>query len=169
MQMNKDKNFTIREANANDVDTILALIRGLAEYENLAHELKTTPELLFKYGFGDSPYFHTILCEKNINSKTIAVGFALYFFTFSTFLSRPTLYLEDLFVLPEHRGNGYGLALFKSLAQIAEQKECGRIEWAVLNWNEPALNFYKSLGAYPQSEWTTYRLDSAAIKNLLVP
>ena len=102
----------------------------------------------------------------NVTAEKKAIGFALYFFTFSTFLSRPTLYLEDLFVLPEYRGQGIGKALLKELANIAIQKECGRMEWSVLDWNEPAIEFYRSLDAVPMSEWTTFRLIGNAIKKL---
>ena len=118
---------------------ILRLIRGLAEYERLSHQVEATAGRLRRHGFGRRRYFETLLCYRGRK----LVGFALYVFTYSTFLARPTLYLEDLFVLPDERGNGAGRALLSALAAIAVRKQCGRMEWAVLDWNTPAIKFYE--------------------------
>lgn len=155
--------FSIRSAGVEDVPAILDLIKELAVYEKLSHEVTAAEEMLAKFGFDEKKYFEVLLAE---TEEKNAVGFALYFFTFSTFLARPTLYLEDLFVMPEYRGHGIGKALLKELAAIALQKECGRMEWSVLDWNEPAIEFYRSLDAVPMSEWTTFRLTRNAIEKL---
>lgn len=157
------KNFTIRSADAEDIPVILNLIKELSVYEKLSHEVTATEEMLAKFGFGDKKYFEVILAE---TGERRAVGFAFYFFTFSTFIARPVLYLEDLYVLPEFRGQGIGKALLIELAKIALEKECGRMEWWVLDWNEPAIEFYRSLDAVPMSEWTTFRLNRDAIEKL---
>jgi GNAT superfamily N-acetyltransferase len=154
--------LTIRPGTARDVPTILALIRGLAEYERLLAECQATPAQLRRHGFGRRPYFHTLICRRDGRP----VGFALYFFTYSTFLSRPTLYLEDLFVVPEERGRGAGRALLGALGRIAVQKGCGRLEWAVLDWNTPAIRFYKKLGAGFRKEWILTRLTGAPLHRL---
>src|SRR5262249_38723552 len=125
--------FAIRRGTRRDVPIILAMIRGLAEYERLAHEVEMTTERGRRHGLGRRPYFETLICRRGRR----AVGFALYFFTYSTFLARPTLYLEDLFVLPDERGKGAGRALLRHLARIAVRRGCGRMEWTVLDWNEP--------------------------------
>ena len=135
--------FRIRPGKVRDIRTILSMIRALAEYEGLASHLKATPVRIRRDGFGRQPYFKTLICHQGKN----AVGFALYFFTYSTFLARPTLYVEDLFVLPELRGKGAGKALLGALARIAVRRGCGRMEWAVLDWNVQAIKFYKRLGA----------------------
>jgi len=153
-------NFSIRNVSENDVDTILFFINQLAEYEKLSDQVYATKELILKYGFGDRPYFEALLAE---DDQKKPLGLALYFFTFSTFLSQPTLYLEDLFVLPEYRGNGVGKQFFRELMSIAKQHNCGRVEWSVLDWNEPSIQFYASLGATPVNGWTVYRLDQKAI------
>jgi len=155
--------FTIRSAGVEDVPAILRLIKELSVYEKLSHEVTATEEKLTKFGFGKKKYFEALLAE---TEEKNAVGFALYFFTFSTFLSRPTLYLEDLFVIPKYRGIGIGKALLKELAKISLEKECGRMEWSVLDWNEPAIEFYRSLDAVPMSGWTTFRLNRDAIEKL---
>ncbi|NOX37656.1 MAG: GNAT family N-acetyltransferase [Calditrichaeota bacterium] len=159
-------NFRIREGNPSDFPEIFRLVQELAEYERLRHEVVATLDDYQKFGTGAAPYFHTLLAEVPDKDGFRAVGFALYFFTFSTFLGKPTLYLEDLFVEPPHRGQGIGKALLTELARIALQKDCGRMEWAVLNWNAPAIAFYQSLGAVPQSEWTVYRLTRENIQRL---
>lgn len=155
--------FTIREAIRDDVPAVLKLIKDLAVYERLLDQVVATEDLLARAGFGEERYFRALLAE---DAEKQAIGFALYFFTFSTFLSRPTLFLEDLFVLPELRGRGVGKALLRELAKIALEKGCGRMEWAVLNWNQPAIDFYRSLGALPQEEWTTFRLTGEALERL---
>jgi GNAT superfamily N-acetyltransferase len=138
------------------------LIRGLAEYERLAHEVEATIGRLRRHGFGRRPYFETLICRKNGEP----VGFALYFFTYSTFLARPSLYLEDLFVLPEERGAGAGQAILAALARIAVRRGCGRMEWAVLDWNRPAIGFYERLGAKLRRDWILTRLTGAPLRRL---
>ncbi len=156
--------FTIRKAVVKDIPTILFLVEELAKYEKLHHEVKATESLYQRYGFEGRPYFETLLAETNDQR---AVGFALYFFTFSTFEGRPTLYLEDIFVLPEFRQRGIGKALFLELINTAVKEDCGRMEWAVLNWNTPAIEFYESLGAAVMSEWSTFRLTRDKMEDLL--
>ena len=152
----------IRAGTRRDVPTILALIRGLADYEKLSHEVEATAARLRQHGFGRRRYFETLLC---FDGKT-PVGFALYFFTYSTFLARPTLYLEDLFVTPDLRGRGAGTTLLSSLARIARQKGCGRMEWAVLDWNTPAIGFYERLGARLRKDWILTRLTGEPLRRL---
>ena len=135
--------LALRPATAADVPTILALIRGIAEYERLSHEVEATEALLQEHGFGRRPVYEAILAERDGR----AVGFALYFFSFSTFKARPTLYLEDLFVVPEERRAGIGSRLLTRLAQVAVERDCGRMEWSVLDWNTPARDLYFKLGA----------------------
>jgi GNAT superfamily N-acetyltransferase len=154
--------ITLRRATRRDVPTILALIRGIAEYERLAHEVKTTAVLLGEHGFGRRPIFEVILAERGGR----ALGFALYFFTFSTFTGRPTLYLEDLFVVPEERRGGIGSRLLTRLAQIAVERRCGRMEWSVLDWNTPARDLYFKLGAKAMEEWTVFRMTPDAFGRL---
>jgi GNAT superfamily N-acetyltransferase len=156
------KALVIRRGTERDVPTILRLIRGLAEYERLAHEMEATPARVRAHGFGRRRYFETIICRRGGKP----VGFALYFFTYSTFLARPTLYLEDLFVLPEDRGTGAGKALLRALARIAVRRGCGRLEWAVLDWNRPAIGFYKRLGAKLRRQWILTRLTGAPLRRL---
>ena len=152
----------IRRGTERDVPTILRLIRGLAEYERLAHEMEATTARVRAHGFGRRRYFETIICRRGGKP----VGFALYFFTYSTFLARPTLYLEDLFVLPEERGTGAGKALLRALARIAVRRGCGRLEWTVLDWNRPAIGFYKRLGAKLRRQWILTRLTGAPLRRL---
>jgi GNAT superfamily N-acetyltransferase len=154
--------LVIRAGTARDVPTILALIRGLAEYERLAHEVEATTARVRAHGFGSRRYFETIICRRGGKP----VGFALYFFTYSTFLARPTLYLEDLFVLPGERGTGAGKALLRALARIAVRRGCGRLEWAVLDWNRPAIGFYKRLGAKLRRQWILTRLTGTPLRRL---
>lgn len=151
----------IRKALPEDTATIFNLIKKLAVYEKLEHEVVTNEEEL-RHQIFENEYSKVLIAEEN----EIPVGFALYFFNFSTFLGKPGLYLEDLFVEPEHRGKGYGKALLSELAKIAREKNCGRMEWSVLNWNTPSIEFYKSLGAKPQDEWTVYRLTQNEINDL---
>lgn len=153
---------TIRIGRAEDVPTIFSLIQGLAEYERLSHEVVGTEDLLRDHLFGERPYCEVLLAE--VGEK--AVGFALFFHNYSTFLTRPGIYLEDLFVLPDERGRGYGKSLLTALGRLAVERECGRLEWSVLNWNEPSIEFYKSLGAVPKDEWTINRVTGDALVRL---
>lgn len=146
--------FRIEPARERDVPLILRLIKGLAEYEKLAHEVVATEERLRQSLFGPHPSAEVVIAYVDDE----AVGFALFFHTYSTFLGQRGLYLEDLFVLPEWRGRGAGRALLTHLARIAAERGCGRFEWSVLDWNEPAINFYKNLGAKPMHEWTIFRV-----------
>lgn len=152
----------IRAATAADVPLILQFIRGLAEYEKLAHEVVATEALLHEQLFGARPNAEVVIAYLNAEP----VGFALFFHNFSTFLGRRGLYLEDLFVKPTVRGKGVGRALLVYLARLAVARGCGRFEWAVLNWNEPAIKFYERLGAKPMHEWSVYRLTGAALEQL---
>ena len=152
----------IRFASRSDVATIAELIRALSRYEKLEHEVTMTEERLAGALFGKRPYAETLMAEEDDR----AVGFALFFHTFSTFLAQPGLYLEDLFVVPEGRGRGVGRALLERLARIAVDRECGRLEWAVLNWNRDAIRFYERLGAKPNDEWTVYRLSGEPLRAL---
>jgi GNAT superfamily N-acetyltransferase len=152
----------IRPAEAADVPAIAALIRGLARYEKLEHEVTMTEELLATNLFGRHRYAETLIAEDG----GAPIGFALFFHNFSTFLAKPGIYLEDLFVVPEHRGRGIGRALLQRLAKIAVERDCGRLEWSVLDWNRDAIGFYERLGARPNSEWTVYRLAGEALTSL---
>lgn len=145
---------SIRSATAADVPLILELIRGLADYEKLSHEVVATEEALHRQLFGSVPAAHVVIAE--VEGR--AAGFALYFFNFSTFLAKPGLYLEDLFVKPEYRGQGTGKALLLHLAKLANARGCGRMEWTVLDWNESAIKFYESLGAERKLAWQICRL-----------
>jgi GNAT superfamily N-acetyltransferase len=152
----------IRPATPDDCEAIAALVRELATYEKLADHAKASGDDLRRHLFGPRPYAEALIAE--IDSRPI--GFALYFHTFSTFRGQPGIYLEDLFVQPEHRGKGMGKALLAHLAAVAVERGCGRVEWAVLNWNEPAIGFYRSLGARPMDEWTVYRVDEDSLAEL---
>lgn len=154
--------FNLRFAGVSDVPAIAELIRGLARFEKLESEVVMTEDLLAKNLFGPRPYAETLLAEEG----GAVVGFALFFHNFSTFLAQPGIYLEDLFVIPERRGDGIGRALLERLAQVAVERGCGRLEWAVLDWNRAAIGFYERLGAQPNSEWTVYRLTGEALLGL---
>jgi GNAT superfamily N-acetyltransferase len=156
------ENFNIRAATRADVPLILRLIRDLATYERAPNDVVATEDGLVEVLFGQKPAAEVRL----IFEGKIAVGFAVFFLNFSTWLGRPGLYLEDLFVKPEHRGKGYGRALLVDLAKIARDRGCGRMEWAVLDWNEPAIQFYRKLGANPMDEWTVFRLTRDGIARL---
>lgn len=145
-----------------DTAVILEMIRGLAEYEKLAHLLTATEEQLLQTLFGEHPAAEVLLAYCGPE----CAGFALFFPNYSTFLARPGLYLEDLFVKPHLRGKGIGLALLARLAAIATERRCGRLEWQVLDWNEPSIRFYKKLGAVAMDEWTQYRLTGPALETL---
>lgn len=154
--------IVFRPGTVEDLSLILQFIRDLAEYERLSHEVEATEDLLRETLFGDRKVAEVIFAE--VDGK--AAGFALFFHNYSTFLARPGLYLEDLFVLPEARGLGIGKALLKELARIAVERGCGRFEWSVLNWNEPSINFYKSQGAVAKDEWTVYQVTGEALTKL---
>jgi len=152
----------INPATEADVPVIFQLICKLAEYEHLSHEVMATEDLLRLHLFGPHPAAEAIVAK--VEGKT--VGFALFFTTFSTFVGRPGIWLEDVFVLPEFRRGGIGEALLRHVAGIACERNCGRLEWSVLDWNEPALRFYKKIGAQPMSEWTIQRVTGEALEKL---
>ena len=154
--------LVLRAASAADVPVVLELIRGLAEYERLAHEVVATEALVHEALFGARPAAEVLIAELDGG----AAGFALFFHSFSTFLARRGLYLEDLFVRPERRGRGVGRALLARLAAIARERGCGRFEWSVLDWNRDAIAVYERLGAVPMSDWTVYRLTGDALDRL---
>lgn len=154
--------FSIRPAKKGDAPTILRLIRELAKYEKLLHEVVAKEARLEEHLFGQAPAAEVLLAE----SEGRPVGFALFFPTFSTFLGQPGVWLEDLFVLPEARGLGIGRALLTRVARIAKERGAGRLEWTVLDWNEPAIGFYRKLGAVPMDAWTTFRLTGEALEKL---
>jgi GNAT superfamily N-acetyltransferase len=153
----------LRPAEERDLDTIIELIHGLAEYEREPDAVRLDRETLRRHLFGPRPYAEVILAETESGQST---GFALFFHNFSTWEGRPGIYLEDLFVRPEHRGRGYGKALLVELARLAVERECGRLEWSVLDWNEPSIAFYKALGAVPMDEWTIFRVAGPALAAL---
>lgn len=157
-----DKNVRIRVAVRDDVGTILRFIRELAVYERLSDQCIAEEDQLAESLFGERKSAEVLLAD--IDDKPVA--FALFFHNYSTFLAKPGLYLEDLFVEPEFRGFGVGKALLRELAKIAVDRGCGRMEWWVLDWNEPAIEFYKSLGADPMSDWTVFRLSGESLKSL---
>lgn len=154
--------FEIRPARIADIPLILELIRDLAIYERAPNDVTATEEQLRQVLFGDKPSAEVLLGFEGESP----VGFAVFFHNFSTWLGRPGLYLEDLFVKPEMRGRGYGRALLVHLAKMARDRGCGRMEWAVLDWNEPAIQFYRKLGAAPMGDWTVFRLTSDGISKL---
>ena len=153
---------TVRVATAGDVALVHGLMRGLAVYEKLEHALVSTEADLAEALFGAHPACEALVAEVDGGP----VGFALYYRTYSTFVGKPGLYLEDLFVVPEARGKGAGKALLARLAAITVERGYARLEWAVLNWNDPAIGFYKSLGAVPMDEWTVYRMSGTALQAL---
>jgi GNAT superfamily N-acetyltransferase len=152
----------IRAATVGDVPTIARLIRALAEYERLSHAVVLDEARLKQHLFGPRPYAEVLLAE----DENGVVGYALFFHNYSTFASKPTLFLEDLFVEPAHRGNGHGKALLAALAQLATERGCARLEWTVLNWNKPSIDFYQALGALPLDGWSIYRLTGDALTTL---
>lgn len=151
--------FVLREARAEDCGLILAFIRELAEYEKLSHEVVATEEVLRETLFGEHPCGEVVIGE--FQGK--AVGYALFFHNFSTFTGRPGIYLEDIYVKPELRGRGYGKCLLTYVARLAVERKCTRMEWSVLDWNEPSIQFYRSLGAVAMDEWTVQRLDGSSL------
>ncbi|HEY3741128.1 MAG TPA: GNAT family N-acetyltransferase [Bryobacteraceae bacterium] len=154
--------ITLRAAQASDVPVIFRFIQGLAEYEKLAHACVASEADLAETLFGERPYAEVLLAFWDDSPA----GFALFFHNYSTFLAKPGIYLEDLFVLPEFRGKGLGKALLKELARLAVARKCGRLEWSVLDWNEPSIQFYLSLGAKAMDEWTMYRVTGEALERL---
>jgi GNAT superfamily N-acetyltransferase len=156
---------TIRPCQPDDAETLVNLVRELAVYEKLEHFARATPDALRTHLFGPRPAAEAILAE--VDGEP--VGFALFFATFSTFRGQPGLYLEDIFVRLEHRGRGLGKALLATVARIAVERGCGRLEWSVLDWNAPAIGFYQSLGARPMDEWTMYRIDDEPLARLASP
>ncbi len=152
----------IRRAAEPDVPLILEMIRALAEYERLSHQVVATEERLRATLFGKPPAAEVLLAYDDAEYA----GFALFFPNYSTFLAQPGIYLEDLYVKPHLRGKGIGLALLREVAGIAVERGCGRVEWGVLNWNRPAIEFYRKLGAVPMDEWTKYRLSGEALERL---
>ncbi|MGL5380629.1 GNAT family N-acetyltransferase [Clostridium sp.] len=155
------KNFKLRETTIDDVPLILSLIKDIAEYEKMSNEVIATEETLRKSVFEDNRA-EVVIAELNGE----AIGYALYFYNFSTFVGRSGLYLEDIFIQPHVRGMGIGKEIFKFLGRIAKEQGCKRMEWTCLNWNEPSIKFYKSLGAIPMDEWTVYRLTEEYIDKL---
>ncbi len=156
------ENFRIRPATPDDIATLFDLIHQLAVYEKLEHMITGNETMLRNALFGKHPSCECVIAEENGKP----VGLALFFTTFSTFLCKPGLYLEDLFVIPAVRGKGYGKALLKHLAGLAQQRDCGRFEWRVLDWNEPSIQFYKSLGATIMPEWHLVRMTAAEFSAL---
>jgi GNAT superfamily N-acetyltransferase len=152
----------IRAALPEDVGTILKLIRGLAEYEHEPQAVEATEQDLLRDGFGERPCFHCALAEWDGEP----VGFALYFYNYSTWKGRPGIFLDDLFVYPEHRGKGIGKALLLHVARIAASQNCGRYEWLVLDWNTPAIEFYESLGGKRMKQWLPVRVEGQALQEL---
>ena len=158
----KIKELTLRFATKNDIPLILEFIKKLAEYEKLSHEVVANAEILQKSLFGKRQFAEVIIAEY----ETIPAGFALFFHNFSTFLGRPGIYIEDLYVIPEMRGKGIGKIILSLLARIAIERDCGRLEWWVLNWNKHAINFYIKHGAQPMDDWTVFRITGQSLVEL---
>ena len=152
----------IRNAQVNDIPTLIALIQELADYEKLSKEAVATEDLL-KYWLFEKERAEALILEVD----QIVIGFALYFHNFSTFLGKAGLYLEDLYIKSDYRHKGYGKQVFKYLAKLTLERACGRMEWSVLDWNTPSIQFYQNLGAKPMDEWTTYRLTEKELKALI--
>ncbi|WZO97476.1 GNAT family N-acetyltransferase [Isosphaeraceae bacterium EP7] len=152
----------IRPARPEDIETLITMIRELAKYEALEHEVRATPELLNLHLFGERPFAEAWIAE----AEGEVAGFVLFFHTFSTWRGLPGIYLEDLYVRPAHRGLGLGKALLARLATLALERGCGRLEWAVLDWNAPAIGFYQAMGATPMDEWTVFRVEDSALETL---
>ena len=162
MENQLKEKLVIREATKKDVPLILSLVKELAVYEKLLHEVVATEDQLTEMLFGQKKYAEVLIA----NYDNENAGFALFFHNFSTFLGKPGIYLEDLYVKPQLRGKGIGKSLLLSLVKLAKERNCGRVEWAVLNWNEPSIKFYESLGAKPMNQWTVYRLSEDEINSL---
>src|SRR5215468_1167849 len=160
--MTMPHDFEIKPATEGDLSLILSFIKKLAVYERLAHEVTATENGLRETLFGERRYAEVVIGYH----RGEPVGFALFFHNYSTFLGKPGIYLEDLFVDEGHRGKGFGKALLVHLARLTKERNCGRLEWAVLNWNEPSINFYRALGAAPMNDWTVFRVTGEALDNL---
>ena len=154
--------FIIRAAGEDDVPVILALIKELAEYENLSHEVEATDANIRQSLFGDRPLAEALIGE----NQGVPISFALFFYNFSTFLGKAGIYLEDLYVKPQYRRNGFGRRMLAHIARLAKERNCGRFEWSVLDWNEPAIRTYDRLNARPMKEWILYRLTGEALNQL---
>jgi GNAT superfamily N-acetyltransferase len=154
--------FVIREATVEDCDLIMTLIKELADYERLSHEVEATAEKLRETLFGSNRVAEVLIAEL----QGTAIGYALFFQSFSTFTGRPGLYLEDIYVKPNWRGKGFGKSLMIQIAQLAVERQCSRLEWAVLDWNAPSISFYRSIDAVPMEGWTVQRLSGQPLKNL---
>ncbi len=154
--------FSIHSATPDDAALLLELVKELATYERLAHEVVATPDEIRESLFGKNRRAEALLLREGDK----AVAFAIFFHNFSTFVGRAGIYLEDIYVKPEYRGKGYGKRLFQEVAKIAVERNCGRYEWAVLDWNQPAIDFYKSFGARAMSDWTVFRLDGDELRRL---
>jgi GNAT superfamily N-acetyltransferase len=154
--------FKIRPALEEDAPVILSLIKELAEYEHLSHEVVATESGIRKTLFGERPFAETLIGEY----EGLPISFALFFYNFSTFLGKPGIYLEDLYVRPTHRGKGFGSKMLAHIAALARDRDCGRFEWSVLNWNTPAIKTYEKLDATPMKEWILYRLNGEALNRL---
>ncbi|MDP3443759.1 MAG: GNAT family N-acetyltransferase [Ignavibacteria bacterium] len=157
-----EKKLIIRKGTEKDVSIILDLIKALADYEKAPNEVIADEKILLQNLFGEKPYAETLIAEYNGEPA----GFALFFHNFSTWIGKPGIYLEDLFVKPHLRGKGIGKRLLVQIAKIAVERDCGRFEWSVLDWNEPSIQFYKNLGAKPMDEWTTFRMTEKQLKAL---
>ena len=160
--MSARSNFMIRTGTEEDAPVIFSLIKELAEYERLAHEVAASVDDIRKTLFGERPFAETLIGEND----GLPISFALFFYNFSTFLGKPGIYLEDLYVQPEQRGKGFGSEMLAHIATLAKERNCGRFEWSVLNWNTPAIRTYEKLGAAPMKEWILYRLSGEALDRL---
>ena len=162
MELSTTSIFKIRPAKEEDAPVILSLIKELAEYEHLSHEVVASANDIRETLFGRRPFAETLIGEY----EGIPISFALFFYNFSTFLGKPGIYLEDLYVQPEHRGKGFGSKMLAHIAALAKERNCGRFEWSVLNWNIPAIRTYEKLDATPMKEWVLYRLSGEALDRL---
>jgi GNAT superfamily N-acetyltransferase len=162
VDLSSNSHFIIRPAIEEDAPVIFSLIKELADYEHLSHEVVASVNDIRKTLFGRHPFAETLIGEY----QSLPVSFALFFYNFSTFLAKPGIYLEDLYVQPEHRGRGFGSKMLARIAALAKERNCGRFEWSVLNWNLPAIRTYEKLGATPKTEWILYRLNGEALEKL---
>jgi GNAT superfamily N-acetyltransferase len=161
--MKTNNELTIRKAEKSDAPLILSFIKEIANYEKLSHEVTATEKDIQENLFGDVKYAEVLIAEY----ENEPVGYALFFYNFSTFTGKPGIYLEDLFIKPKYRGKGIGKTLLLRLIEIAKDKNCGRVEWCVLDWNEPAINFYKNLGAVPMDGWSIFRVTEDKFEKIL--